>query len=65
MTKQRLPYALIALGMIGMALYPRVAQSFAPELRTDFALGFAAGLFLAVEILGVLILRRRTCRGPA
>lgn len=61
MKNPRFPYLLLAVGLIGMALYPRLLPTGAPAVfRTDFVEGLVRGVFLGVEILGcVLIIRAR------
>ena len=62
MPNQRLPYTLVALGLLGVALYPRLAPSLPPVMHTDFAIGAVMGAFLAIEFLGFLMVWKRTRR---
>jgi hypothetical protein len=61
--KNRIPSLLVALGLLGVVLYPRLSTGFPPAIRTDFLTGVAMGVFLGVEIAGVSMMRRRSrCR---
>lgn len=56
----RLPATIAALGLLGVALYPRISAAILPPaMRTDFMLGAVMGVFLGIEILGFLMLWKR------
>jgi hypothetical protein len=64
MSNKRLPYALIALGLLGMFLYPRALPVDSPPfMRTDTFIGFVYGICLGVEILGVIISKKQRQQG--
>lgn len=60
MNNKRFPYALIAVALFVMLLYPRAIPSGAPAvLRTDLVIGFVYGICLGVEILGLVMSKRQ------
>jgi hypothetical protein len=62
--RNRLPSLLLALGLLGVSLYPRLVPDQPQELRGDFAVGAAMGIFIGVELVGatMMIRRRSRCR---
>lgn len=65
--RKRIPNLVFAAGIIGMAVYPRLASGkvLAPWLRTDFAVGTAIGMFLALEAVGAMMMFRRNRGGSS
>lgn len=65
--RTRLPYLLFAIGVIGVGIYPRLAQHLSPVMRTDFSLGIAIGACIGLELLGATMMirarNRSRCRG--
>lgn len=60
MRNRHFPYALIAAGLLVMLLYPRVLPPDSPAfMRSDSVVGFVYGVCIGVEILGVVLTRRR------
>jgi hypothetical protein len=60
MNNKRFPYLLLAIGSIGMLLYPRLLPSDAPSyLRSDLCVGFVYGLCIGIEIVAVLLVRKQ------
>ena len=59
----RLPFCLVAIGLIGLLVFQRLAAHgvLPPAMRTDFVLGLSTGIFLGIETLGVLLMRKRRC----
>lgn len=56
MKSKRFPYALIAVGLLGMLLYPRLLLLNVPAfMRTDIFRGFFYGICLGIEIWGVIL----------
>ena len=53
MDKPFIPSFFIAIGLIGVVLVPRVAAA-----QADFVTGLATGIFLGIEILGLLMMTR-------
>ncbi|AHG92839.1 hypothetical protein J421_5304 (plasmid) [Gemmatirosa kalamazoonensis] len=63
--RPRLPFALLAGGLLGAALYPVAARAGLPAaLAGDAAHGVWLGVCLGLEVLGLVTLRkaRRTPR---
>ena len=59
--KKRLPYMLVALGLLGMLMYPRLLPADSPAfLRSDSVVGLVYGLCIGVELWGVVLTRRRS-----
>ena len=64
MSYKRLPCALLAVGLLGVVLYPRALPLLPAFMRGDFLAGLVQGAFLGVELLGV-ILMLKSCRSVA
>jgi hypothetical protein len=62
--RNRLPSLLVALGLLGVSLYPRLVHELPRVLRGDFAVGAVMGAFIGVELVGatMMIRRRSRCR---
>lgn len=59
--RNRLPSLILAIGLLIVALYPRVsvAAGFPPFMRTDFFTGTVMGAGIAIELLGVTMMIKR------
>ena len=59
--RKRIPSLLVAVGLIGVSLYPRYLPASAPHLlRNDFVVGLGMGIFLGIELVGaVWMIRQR------
>lgn len=54
--RQRIPYLLILVAMIVMALYPRLLPATAaPVWRTDGVIGLVYGACIGLELVGVMM----------
>jgi hypothetical protein len=63
--RNRLPYLLFLIGILGMATYPRIVAHVGPAyLRGDFMTGFVSGLCVVLELTGAVMMARRG-RGSA
>jgi hypothetical protein len=61
--KKRLPSFLVAIGLLGVSLYPRLSASLPPAMRGDFAVGVMMGVFIGIELVGAtMMIRRSRCR---
>lgn len=68
--KNRLPSLLLALGLLIVALYPRVsvAAGFPPFMRTDLFTGTVMGVGIGLELAGAIMMIKRPrsrCRRAA
>jgi len=68
--RNRLPSLLLAVGLLIVALYPRVsvAAGFPPFMRTDFFTGTVMGAGIALELVGAIMMIKRPrsrCRRTA
>jgi hypothetical protein len=58
--RNRLPYLLLLIGILIVAIAPRIA------LGTDFVTGTAMGIGIGLELVAVLLLAKRLrCRSAA
>jgi hypothetical protein len=61
--KKRIPVLLFAIGLLGVMLYTRLSAALPPAMRTDFVTGVMMGVFIGIELVGAMMMTRRSrCR---